>query len=77
MHTGTANASATVAGVADVTSGANADITTYVAEVSVDPRYEVRSKSYCSAIDLALLTKVLPACACSDISQSYGDSVLI
>ena len=36
-----AGANATVTAVADVTSGANADITTYVIEVSVDPAYEV------------------------------------
>ncbi|BDA45297.1 probable agglutinin receptor at C-terminar half [Coccomyxa sp. Obi] len=40
VHSDTANANATVAAVADVTSGAEADITTYVAEVSVDPGYE-------------------------------------
>jgi hypothetical protein len=36
-----AGANATVTAVADVTSGANADITTCVIEVSVDPAYEV------------------------------------
>lgn len=43
MHSDSANVSASVAGIIDVTSGANADITTYVAEVSVDPSYVVRS----------------------------------
>lgn len=42
-RTVTAGANANVAAVADVTTGANADITTYVVEVSVDPSYEVYS----------------------------------
>ncbi|KAK9901388.1 hypothetical protein WJX75_009867 [Coccomyxa subellipsoidea] len=48
-----AGANATVTAVADVTSGANADITTCVIEVSVDPAYETNDAQGGVAVQFA------------------------